>query len=95
MIKLPPPNTARWVASRKAAVVSAVSSGAITIDDASHRYRMSEEEFFAWQRAFENYGIVGLRVGYVRQRGGIRPSRPAASSTIHADAGSSLSGRVE
>jgi hypothetical protein len=65
------------MASRKAAVVTAVSSGVITIEGACHRYRISEQEFLAWQRAFENYGIVGLRVGYVRQRGGIAlPDRP-------------------
>jgi hypothetical protein len=49
--------------------MTAVSSGVIAIDDACHRYRMWEEEFFAWQSAFENYGIVGLWAGYVRQNG--------------------------
>lgn len=51
MIELLSPNTGRRVVSRKAAVVTAVSSGVITIEDACHRYRMSGEEFFAWQRA--------------------------------------------
>ena len=53
-----------WLA-RKAAVVTAVTSGAITIEDACHRYRMLEEEFFTWQCAFENFGIVGLRAVYL------------------------------
>jgi hypothetical protein len=67
---LPPANTGRWVASRKAAVVTAVSSGMITIEDACRRYQMSEEEFCAWQRAFENNGIAGL----CRKRRGIGSS---------------------
>jgi len=28
---------------------------------------MSKKELLAWQRAFETYGIVGLRADYVRQ----------------------------
>jgi hypothetical protein len=61
MIGLPPPNTKRWVARRKAAVVEAVSSGVITLEEACRRYQLSEEEFFAWQRALEAYGVPGLR----------------------------------
>ena len=60
MTELPPTNTRRWVARRKAAVVAAVSSGMLTIEEACRRYQMSEEEFLAWQRAFENGGIAGL-----------------------------------
>jgi len=41
-------------------VVGAVSSGMITVEEACCRYQMSEEEFLAWQRAFENGGIAGL-----------------------------------
>jgi hypothetical protein len=32
----------------------------ITVEEACCRYQMSEEEFLAWQRAFENGGIAGL-----------------------------------
>jgi transposase-like protein len=67
MIELPPPNTRRWVARRKAAVVAAVCSGMITLEEACARYQMSEEEFFAWQRAFETYGLLGLRAGCIQQ----------------------------
>jgi transposase-like protein len=77
MIELPPQNTRRWVARRKAVVVAAVSSGIITLDEACRRYQMSEEEFFAWQRAFENYGLLGLRATGVQQHRGARSSRPA------------------
>jgi transposase-like protein len=81
MIELPPLNTRRWVARRKAAVVAAVSSGMISVEEACRHYQMSEEEFFAWRRAFENYGILGLRAGCVQQPRGSRPSRPVAKSS--------------
>jgi transposase-like protein len=77
MIELPPLNTWRWVARRKAAVVAAVSSGMITIEEACRRYQMSEEEFFAWRRAFENYGLRGLHTTRVQQYGGARRSGAA------------------
>jgi len=76
MTELPLPNTQRWVARRKGAVVAAVSSGMITLEQACRRYHMSEEELLAWQRAFENYGIVGLRAGRLRQQRGADRSRP-------------------
>ena len=80
MTELPPPNTRRWVARHKAAVVAAVSSGMITIEEACRRYHMSEEEFFAWRRAFENFGIRGLRAGCIRQQRGVRLSEAADPS---------------
>jgi transposase-like protein len=61
MTGLPPPNTRRWVARRKAAVVAAVSSGKISLEEACRRYEMSEDEFLTWRRAFETYGVNGLR----------------------------------
>jgi Protein of unknown function (DUF1153) len=59
--ELPPPDTKRWIARRKAAVVSAVSSGAIGRDEARRRYQLSEEEFLTWERAIQSYGVPGLR----------------------------------
>ena len=35
--------------------------GAISLQEACRRYRLSVEEFLAWQRAIERYGIPGLR----------------------------------
>jgi transposase-like protein len=61
MVDLPPPNTKRWVVRRKAAVVAAVRSGTITIEEACRRYGLSEEEFLSWQRAFDAHGLPGLR----------------------------------
>ena len=76
MIELPSPNTRRWVARRKAAVVAAVSSGVITLEQACRRYHMSEEELLAWQRAFESHGILGLRAGRLQQQRGAGRSQP-------------------
>ena len=59
--ELPPPDTKRWIARRKAAVVSAVSSGAIGREEARRRYQLSEEEFLTWERAIQSFGVPGLR----------------------------------
>ena len=73
MHDLPPPNTTRWTIRRKAAVVAAVHSGKITMEEAERRYQLSEEEFLSWQRAFETHGLAGLRATGVRQYSGPRP----------------------
>lgn len=67
MVNLPPPNTKRWVVRRKAAVVAAVRSGAITIEEACRVYQLSEEELLSWERAFEIHGLPGLRATRVQQ----------------------------
>jgi len=77
--ELPPPNTKRWVIRRKAAVVAAVRTGKITLEEACRRYQISEEEFIAWQRAFEADGLSGLRATRVqrdRNRPSSRPPNP-------------------
>ena len=60
--ELPSPDTKRWVVRRKAVVVQAVRDGAISLHEACRRYNLSVEEFLAWQRAIDRYGIPGLRV---------------------------------
>jgi hypothetical protein len=62
MPELPSPDTKRWVVRRKAIVVQAVRNGSISLQEACRRYNLSVEEFLAWQRAIERYGIPGLRV---------------------------------
>ena len=59
---LPPADTKRWSARRKAAVVTAVRSGAVSLEEACRRYHLSEEEFLAWERGIEIHGIAGLRI---------------------------------
>ena len=53
---LPPQNTRRWVASRKAAVVRGVVYGLISQGDALKRYQISEDEFLEWVRAVTEHG---------------------------------------
>jgi hypothetical protein len=72
---LPPPNTRRWVVRRKAAVVTAVRAGRITLEDALRRYQLTEEEYRSWERAFEQHGLAGLRSTRLQQYRGPRPGR--------------------
>ena len=58
---LPPPDTRRWVASRKAAVVRGVVYGLITQSEAQHLYRVSAEEFQSWISAIAEHGEDALK----------------------------------
>ena len=73
--ELPPPDTKRWVVRRKAAVVAAVRAGVITVEEACRRYQLSEEEFLAWQHAFEAYGLPGLRTTRIKNYRNLRSRR--------------------
>jgi hypothetical protein len=59
---LPPPETRRWVARRKAQVVAAVQGGVLSLEEACRRYTLSAEEFAAWERAIDRHGVLALRV---------------------------------
>jgi hypothetical protein len=59
---LPPADTERWVARRKAQVVAAVQAGLITLDEALARYRLTLEEFTAWQSGLYRHGLRGLQI---------------------------------
>ncbi len=59
---LPPADTRRWVASRKAIVVKAVVYGLITEAEALERFALSAEEFALWREAVEKHGEKALRV---------------------------------
>jgi hypothetical protein len=59
---LPPPDTKRWVVSRKALVVDAVRKGLITLSDVCARYNLSEEEIRSWMKLSEKGGSRALRV---------------------------------
>jgi hypothetical protein len=61
-VDLPSPNTKRWVVRRKAVVVAAVRNGTLSLQEACRRYNLSVEEFLAWQRSIDRYGVPGLRV---------------------------------
>ncbi|MDB5734333.1 MAG: hypothetical protein JWP16_794 [Alphaproteobacteria bacterium] len=58
---LPPPDLKRWVARRKAEVITAVNGGLLTMPEACARYSISLEELLEWQRHYEAEGLEGLR----------------------------------
>lgn len=64
---LPAADTRRWVVSRKAVVVRAVTHGLISLEDALERYNLSEEEFSLWQSAVEKFGAEGLKVTAIQK----------------------------
>ena len=64
---LPPANTQRWVIRRKAEVVAAVRGGLLSLEDALERYRLTSEEFLAWQRSIDRHGLAGLRTTRIQQ----------------------------
>lgn len=51
----------RWTVQRKSALVFAVRSGRISIEEACRVYKLSVDEFLAWERNLDRYGIPGLR----------------------------------
>ncbi|AJE47320.1 DUF1153 domain-containing protein [Celeribacter indicus] len=66
---LPPKDTTRWVASRKAAVVRGVVFGLISLTEALESYGLSEEEFTSWKTAVSEHGEAALKATASRRRG--------------------------
>lgn len=58
---LPSPQTRRWVARRKAAVVAAVNGGLITEEEARSTWDLSQEELDGWRAAVARHGVNALR----------------------------------
>ena len=90
MEDLPHPNTKRWVVRRKAAVVAAVRSGAITIEEACRAYQLSEEELLSWVSAFETHGLAGLRITRLQHYRASRSKRTAHRFIEKAGSGRSV-----
>ena len=63
---LPPVDTNRWVARRKAAVLDAIAAGVLSRAEARARYHISEAELRLWERAVACAGVPGLRVTRVQ-----------------------------
>lgn len=59
---LPPKNTSRWVARRKAKVVAAVVGGLITDKEACETYDLTVDELGEWISAVKSHGPAALRV---------------------------------
>ena len=51
----------RWTVRRKATVVEAVRRGLMPIDEVCDVYSISIDEFLAWERDLDRYGVPGLR----------------------------------
>src|SRR5260370_40937237 len=51
----------RWTVRRKAAVIEAVRGGWVPIEEACRLYKLSVDEFLAWERDIDRLGIHGLR----------------------------------
>ncbi|MFC3061372.1 CtrA inhibitor SciP [Paenirhodobacter populi] len=64
---LPARDTRRWVASRKAVVVQAVTHGLVSRDEVLERYGISEEEFELWTEAVRKHGVQGLKVTAIQK----------------------------
>ncbi|MEL6583132.1 MAG: DUF1153 domain-containing protein [Pseudomonadota bacterium] len=64
---LPPPSTRRWVARRKAIVVTAVTGGLITEEEAIMMYGLSEEELESWISHFTQHGPNALRATAIQR----------------------------
>ncbi len=64
---LPDPDTRRWVASRKAAVVKAVTHGLIDPEEACESYGLSQEELDAWTMAVTQHGETALKATTVQR----------------------------
>jgi Protein of unknown function (DUF1153) len=52
----------RWTAGRKAAVIVALHRGCAALDEVCRLYKLSIEEFVAWERDLDRHGVHGLRI---------------------------------
>ena len=64
---LPDPDTRRWVASRKAAVIKAIRHDLITREEAIEKYALSEEELDTWHAAVEQFGEAALKATTIQR----------------------------
>lgn len=64
---LPPKNTRRWVARRKAVVVNAVNAGLLQEDEACDMYGLSSEELHSWRVAMQTHGTRALKATAVQK----------------------------
>jgi hypothetical protein len=65
---LPPAKPGRWVARRKAEVLSALMGGLLTVESVCRKYDLTEEELLSWMRAYSRRGLPGLKAKAPRQK---------------------------
>ena len=63
--ELPRPGQ-RWTVQRKMTVVQAVRCGWVPIEEVCEVCSISVDEFLAWERDFDRYGVPGLRTTRVQ-----------------------------
>jgi two-component system, cell cycle response regulator CtrA len=63
----PQPKLKNWTPRRKAEVVEDVKNGKMTLEETLRRHRLTEEEFLAWQRRYDEHGLPGLHSTRVQQ----------------------------
>src|SRR3954447_26008937 len=73
---LPSPRLKRWVAGRKAEVLTAVDCRLLSVDEACARYGISLDEFLYWKSAVGRAGVRGLSVKRVQDHRPRRVERP-------------------
>ena len=56
-----PSGSERWTIRRKAAVIKAVRGGWVPIEEVCQLYTLSVDEFLAWERDIDRFGVYGLR----------------------------------
>ncbi len=64
---LPPADTKRWVASRKARVVEAVEAGLLQPEEACQFYGLSPEELEDWRKRARSHGKKALKATAVQK----------------------------
>ncbi|TMV93582.1 DUF1153 domain-containing protein [Thioclava sp. BHET1] len=64
---LPPVQTRRWVASRKALIVRALAHGLISRSELLERYDLSDEELDLWIEMAARHGVKGLKVTEIQR----------------------------
>jgi hypothetical protein len=79
-VRLPSLRTKHWVPHRKAEIVSAISNGHLSLDDALHRYGLTIDEYITWRRGLELFGLAGLRVSEIQRYRRTKKKQAAASS---------------
>jgi len=72
---LPPRDTKRWTARRKASVVAAMLSRRITVEEVCQRYGLSVDEFLSSHNAMQRHGLQGLRTTKLQNYHYSRPKR--------------------
>jgi hypothetical protein len=81
---LPEPDTRRWVASRKAAVVLAVDHGLLSAAEACGIWSLSEEELGAWRSAASRHGVAALKATAVQRYRGPHEGGETNSTSMDA-----------